>query len=66
VSNCFIHPNLLTLTKTSFKNVARDSAVAAKKKMVRPIRVIDFFGTNQVYIFEPARKYPIACSTAVT
>ena len=38
--------NLLTLSKTIFKNVARDSAVGAKKKMFRPVRVIDFFGTN--------------------
>jgi len=40
------HPNLLTLSKTSFKNVARDSAVGAKKKLFRPIRAINFFGTN--------------------
>jgi len=47
--NCnyfFIHPNLLILSKTSFKNVARDSAFDAKKIVFRPIRVIDFFGTN--------------------
>jgi len=37
---------LLTLSKTSFRNVARDSAVDAKKKIFRPIRAIDFFGTN--------------------
>jgi len=28
----FIHPNLLTLSKTSFKNFASGSAVDAKKK----------------------------------
>jgi len=33
---------LLTLSKTSFENVARDSAVDAKKKIFRPIRAIDF------------------------
>jgi len=33
---------LLTLSKTSFKNVARDSAADAKKKIFRPITVIDF------------------------
>jgi len=32
--------------KQILKNVARDSAVDAKKKIFRPIRVIDFFGTN--------------------
>jgi len=39
---------LLTLSKTSFENVARDSVVDAKKKIFKPIRVglIDFFGTN--------------------
>jgi len=44
----FIHPNLLTLSKTSFENVARNSAVDAKKKIFRSIRVglIDFFGTK--------------------
>jgi len=44
----FIHPNLLTLSKTSFKNFARDSAVDAKKKYLDLLRVglIDFFGTN--------------------
>jgi len=33
---------LLTLSKTSFKNVARDSAVDAKNKIFRPIRAKDF------------------------
>jgi len=33
---------LLTQSKTSFKNVAHDSAFDAKKKIFRPIRVIDF------------------------
>jgi len=34
------------MSKTSFKTVALDSAVDAKKKIFRPITVIDFFGTN--------------------
>jgi len=34
VTNCFIHPNLFTLSKTSFKIVARDSAVDEKKKSI--------------------------------
>jgi len=34
------------MSKTSFKKVARDSAVDAKKKIFRPIWVIDFFGKN--------------------
>jgi len=42
VSNCFIHPNLLILSKTSFKKFSRSSVVDAKKKIFRPIRVIDF------------------------
>ena len=33
---------MLTQSKTSFKNVARDSAVDTKKKIFRPIRAIDF------------------------
>jgi len=37
---------MVTLSKTSFKIVARDSAVDAKKKIFRPIRAIDFFGIN--------------------
>jgi len=45
---------VLTLSKTSFKSVSRDSVVTrdsvvdAKKKIFRPIRVglIDFFCTN--------------------
>ena len=49
VIDCLIHSNLLTLFKTSFKNFSRDSAVDAKKNIFRPIRVIDFFGTNQVH-----------------
>jgi len=32
--------------RTSFKNVGRDSAVDAKKKIFRPIWIIDIFGTN--------------------
>jgi len=31
---------MLTVSKTSLKNVAGDSAVDAKKKIFRPIRVI--------------------------
>ena len=56
--NCnsfFIHPNLLHLSKTSFEDFARDSAVDAKKKIFRPIRVIDFFWHKLGLHFEPAR-----------
>jgi len=43
---------LLTLSKTSFKNVAHDSAVDAKKKILMPLdffdtkKYLDFFDTN--------------------
>jgi len=46
VTNCFIHPKLLILSKTSFKNFARDSVFVTKKKIFRSIGVIHFFGTN--------------------
>jgi len=49
---------LLTLSKTSFKNVARDCAVNAKKKMFRPIRAIDFFDTNYVYTLNQRGNIP--------
>jgi len=44
----------LTLSKTSFKNVARDSAVDAEKKIFRPIKVTDFWHKLGLH-FEPAR-----------
>jgi len=46
VTNCFIYPKLLILSKTNFKNFARGSVVVTKKKIFRPIRAIDFFDTN--------------------
>ena len=59
--NCnqyFIHPNLVTLSKKSFKNFARDSAVGAKKKIFRPIRVLDVFGTKLVYTMNQHGNIP--------
>jgi len=37
-----------------------------REKIFRLIRVIDFFWQKSGLHFEPARKYPTACSTAVT
>jgi len=36
------HPNVLTQSKTSLKNFALGSPIDAKKKIFRPIAVIDF------------------------
>jgi len=44
----------LTLSKTTFKNVARDSAVDAKKKIFMPVRVRLFWHKLGLH-FEPAR-----------
>jgi len=42
IVTCFIHPNVLTQFKTSFKNFVLGSPTDAKKKIFRPVGVIDF------------------------
>jgi len=51
--------------KKSLKNFTRDSVIDAKKKVFRPIRIIDFFGTNYVYTLNGQGNIPPECSTAV-
>jgi len=54
IVTCFIHPNLLTQSKTNFKNFARGSPVDAKKKIFRPIGAIDVWHELGLH-FEPSR-----------
>jgi len=44
--------------KKSLKNFARDSVVEAKKKIFRPVRVIDLLGTNKIYTLNQRSNIP--------